>query len=169
MSRPLATDYAPYADAYVSKVPGEELLPAFKSLTEEYIAFLASIPAEKIGYAYGTGKWTIVQVLQHVIDTERIFCYRALRFARMDTTPLAGFEEDDYANAARVVVADWPSLVEEFKSVRHASIAFFARLNEEELERRGVASNHPVSVKALGYLILGHAIHHQKVIEQRYF
>lgn len=168
MARPLAQDYAEFYHTYVSLVPENDILEAFSSQTAATLQFLDAIPENKLDYAYATGKWTIRQVLQHMIDAERIFGYRALRFARKDLTPLPGFDENEFAAAARVEQRDWMDMIEEFQMVRLASEHLFRSLNEEELQRKGVASNNPITVLSLGYIIVGHAMHHLRVIKERY-
>ncbi|GEP96513.1 DinB family protein [Chitinophaga cymbidii] len=168
MARPSAQDYAEFYHTYVSLVPEDDILQAFTSQTTATLEFLDEIPEEKLDYAYATGKWTVRQVLQHMTDAERIFAYRALRFARKDITPLPGFEENAYAAEANVAHRDWVDMIEEFQLVRLASEHLFRSLNEEELQRKGVASNAPITVLSLGYIIIGHAMHHQRVIAERY-
>lgn len=168
MARPLATEYGEYYHGYVMKVKEDDLLSAFRNQTAVSLQFWQEIPETKQNYAYATGKWTLKQVLQHIIDAERIFAYRALRFARKDMTPLASFDENNYAEEARVDHRSWSDMVEEFQMVRTASEHLFRSFDGEELERSGVASNRPMSVRSLGYVIVGHAIHHQDVVKERY-
>ena len=168
MARPSAQDYGEFYHTYVSLVPEDDILEAFTSQTTAILEFLDEIPEDKLDYAYATGKWTIRQVLQHMTDAERIFAYRALCFARKDITPLPGFEENAYAAAANVAHRDWIDMIEEFQLVRLASEHLFRSLNEEELQRKGVASTTPITVLSLGYVIIGHAMHHQRVMAERY-
>lgn len=149
-------------------VPENDILDAFPNQTAVTLQFLDAIPEDKQHHAYATGKWTIRQVLQHMTDAERVFAYRALRFARKDHTPLAGFDENEFAAAARVEHRDWVDMIEEFQMVRLSSEHLFRSLNEEEMQRKGMASNTPVTVLSLGYIIIGHALHHQRVIRERY-
>lgn len=168
MPRPKQSEYAAFYETYVSRVPEDELTAAFRKHTATVLAFLGKVPDDKYDFAYAPGKWTLKQLLQHIIDAERVFAYRALNFARKDANPLPGFDENEFAAVARVDEREWSDMVEEFQFVRNASDQFFRTLNEEELSRSGVASNHPVSVRALGYIILGHAIHHMEVVKERY-
>lgn len=168
MSRPANTEYAAFYETYVGKVSEDDLTAAFRKHTANLLAFLASIPAQRRDYAYAPGKWTIKQVLQHMTDAERVFAYRALNFARKDPNALPGFDENEFADVARVDHREWSDMVEEFQFVRNASDLFFRSLNEEELARTGVASGKPVSVRALGFIMIGHAIHHTEVVKERY-
>lgn len=169
MPRPLPQEYGEYYHGYISQVPENELSLAFSNHTANTLQFLKEIPVSKLDYAYAPGKWTVKQVLQHLTDAERIFVYRALRFARKDSTPLASFEENDYADVARVDHLNWEDMIEEFRLLRSSSERFFLSLNEEELSRFGKASGVNITVRSLGFIVIGHALHHQKVLKERYF
>ena len=134
----------------------------------EFIRFVQNIPMDKFDYRYAEGKWTIKDIIQHVIDTERIFAYRALRFSRNDKTPLPSFEESDYADNTDSNKRSIQDLLTEFSAVRHSTLLFYKSLSEEQLKRIGTASNNPISVRALGFVMIGHQKHHQKVFEERY-
>ncbi|MFS8615669.1 MAG: DinB family protein [Solitalea sp.] len=124
---------------------------------------------ERVGdLRYAPGKWTLKSVIQHMIDAERIFQYRALRFARGDRTPLHGFEQDDYAAAAETRHRGMADLMEEWRTVSQSSLALFRSLPKEALQQTGVASGNTLSVLALGFLIVGHQIHHLRIIRERY-
>lgn len=168
MPKPLPQEYGAHFGTYISLVPEDDLAESFKIQTANTLQFLQNIPEAKLNYAYAPGKWTVKQVLQHLIDAERIFVYRALRFARKDATPLASFEENDYADVARVDHLNWADMLEEFRLVRKASEYFFRSLNEEELGRFGKASGTDMTVRSLGYTTIGHALHHQNVLKERY-
>jgi uncharacterized damage-inducible protein DinB len=168
MARPLASEYGEYYHGYISKVKEDDLLKAFRNQTAVSLQFWQEVPENKQNHAYATGKWTVKQVLQHLIDTERIFAYRALRFARKDDTPLPSFDENGYADEARVNHRSWAEMVDEFKTVRQASEQLFRSFDGEEMERSGIASKSPMSVRSLGYVIVGHAIHHQGIVKERY-
>ncbi|MRG45952.1 DUF664 domain-containing protein [Chitinophaga sp. SYP-B3965] len=169
MPRPLSQEYGKYYHGYISLVPEDELSLAFDNQTAATLQFLEGIPESKLNYAYAPGKWTVKQVLQHLTDAERIFVYRALRFARKDSTPLASFEENDYAEVARVDHLHWKDMLEEFRLLRNSSAHFFRVLNEEELSRSGKASGVDITVRSLGFITVGHAMHHQNVLKERYF
>lgn len=153
---------------YIKHVQVEKLNDAFSSYTKEWIGFLNGIPGEKWNHAYAEGKWTIKELVQHVIDGERIFSYRALRMARKDQTPLPGFEENEYAANSKADKRSKEDLIDESKIVRQATMKMFASFDEEQLESSGIASGSPVYVKAIGFIIVGHAEHHKNILEERY-
>ena len=153
---------------YISHVPQEDLLEAFNSQTPAFIQFIESIPPGKYDFRYAEGKWTIKEVLQHVIDAERIFAYRALRFARKDPTFLPGFDENTFAENARADKREWKNLLEEFKAVRMGSEYLFASFDNDQLEASGTANNSSVYVLGIGFLLIGHSLHHMNVIRERY-
>lgn len=169
MPRPLPQEYGEFYHRYISLVPEDDLSLSFDNQTTATLQFLEGIPESKLNYAYAPGKWTVKQVLQHLSDAERIFVYRALRFARKDSTPLASFEENDYADVARVDHLNWKDMLEEFRLIRRASKHFFRALNEEEMSRFGKASGVNITVRSLGFITIGHAMHHQNVLKERYF
>lgn len=168
MNRPEATEYAPYYGKYVSLVADTDILTSLSRQLDETLALLASISEEQAGYRYAPGKWSIKQLVGHVIDTERIFGYRALRFARNDKTPLQGFEQDDYIREASFDDYTLSDLASEFAHVRRSSLSLFKHLNKEAWERKGVASNNEVSVRALAFIIAGHELHHMNILRNRY-
>ena len=153
---------------YIKLVPEDDLMTSFKNQTNVLFDFLETIPAQKISYAYAPGKWTIKEMLQHMIDAERIFCYRALRFARKDPTPLHGFDENLFAKNAKADKRKWNDLVEEFKSVRKATEWLFGSFDQEQLEATGTSNNSSNYVLAFGYISIGHSLHHVKIIKERY-
>jgi uncharacterized damage-inducible protein DinB len=153
---------------YINQVTEDELAEAFDKESASLVRFLDAIPADKYDYRYADGKWTIKEVLQHIIDAERIFAYRALRFARKDATPLPGFDENLFAASAKADTRSWDKLVEEFKVVRRSSELLFNSFDEEQLQSNGISSNTPNYVLGLGFILIGHAMHHQKVIKERY-
>jgi hypothetical protein len=168
-TRPAPGDYAPYSEQYVLLVTGDDILDTLKSQLKQ-TATLFSGRSERDGnFRYAPDKWTVKEALGHVADAERIFAYRAMRFARGDQTPLSGFEQDDYVRGARFGARKLSDVVEEYADVRQASLALFRSLDEEAWQRRGVANNNPVTVLALAYLIAGHELHHRKILEERYF
>jgi uncharacterized damage-inducible protein DinB len=152
---------------YIDLVTEDELPEAFDKQSASFVRFLETIPVEKYDYRYAEGKWSIKEVLQHIIDAERVFSYRALRFARKDKTPLPGFDENAFAEAAKADTRNWDKLVEEFKVVRRSSELLFNSFDEDQLQSDGISSNSPNYVLALGYILIGHAMHHQKIIKER--
>ncbi len=153
---------------YISQVTDDGLATAFEKQSVSLIQFFETLPADKRDYRYAEGKWTIKEVLQHIIDAERVFSYRALRFSRKDPTPLPGFDENLFAANARAGPRSWDKLLEELKVVRRSSELLFQSFDEEQLECNGTSSNSPNYVLALGFIIIGHAMHHQKIIKERY-
>lgn len=162
------TRVGPWFHNYIKLVPEDDIKKAFANPQNTLIDFLNSIPATKHDFRYAEGKWTIKEVLQHLIDSERVFAYRALRIARKDTTPLHGFDENHYAANAKADKRSWNELMEEFQLVRRSSEIFFRSLDEDQLEANGTASDSPTYVTALGYIIIGHGLHHKNVLQERY-
>jgi len=156
--------YQPYLDL----IKEDEIGSAQKKNTRQFRKFLKKIPSKKIDYAYAEGKWTIRESLQHVIDAERVFAYRALRLSRLDATPLAGFDENTWAIHAGGATRQWDDLLQEFKAVRSATEYLFTSLSEEQLRFVGQASGRPQNAFTLGFLIPGHAAHHLRIIKERY-
>jgi hypothetical protein len=167
-ARPGANDYAPYYDRYISRVSEGDIVSTLTDQLPAYLELIRSIPESRGTHRYAPGKWSIKESLGHVNDTERIFAYRGLRIARGDATPLPGFEQNDYIAPGRFDERTLSDLAEEFAHIRRASIALFAPLDDEALDRRGTASGFPVTVRAMGYIIAGHALHHMAILRERY-
>lgn len=167
-ARPAATEHIPYYSRYIDMVSGEDAMSALKNQLGETIVFLKRITDHESMLRYEPGKWSVREVLGHMIDTERIFAYRALRIARGDATPLAGFEQDDYIKGASFDNIAWSALIEEFELVRQANILMFSGLTEEAWKRSGTANNAAITVRAIAWIIAGHELHHRKVIEEKY-
>lgn len=163
-----AGEFNPYYGTYIDKTAGLDLRNGLKVGGERSINFLKSISNEKLEYRYAEGKWTIKEIIQHLIDSERVFAYRALRIAREDKTPLPGFEQDDYVAPSKANKRSLDQLMNEYAAVRHATVALFDSFSNEMLMRLGTASNSTVSVRAIGFIIMGHEIHHCDVIKERY-
>ena len=162
------SEYHPYYELYLSKCPFNDILEGLQQSKDQFETFLKSIPAEKQLYKYASDKWTIKEVLVHIIDTERIFAYRALRIARRDFTKLPGFDQDEYVLNCNANSRSFQELISEFLSVRSATISLFKSFNDEDLLQKGTASNSPISVRALGYILIGHQNHHREIIDERY-
>jgi uncharacterized damage-inducible protein DinB len=163
------TEYASFYANYINQVSNEyTLLEELEISVHRLVKFVQNIPLDKFDYRYAEGKWTIKDILQHLIDAERIFAYRALRFARNDKTALASFEENSYVDEANANNRSIQSLLSELLVVRQATLSLFNTFTETELLRIGIASNNPMSVRALGFVIIGHQNHHQKIFEERY-
>ena len=162
-------EYSEHLAAYINQVSNEyPLLEELEISIHRLIKFVQNIPMNKFDYRYAEGKWTIKEILQHLIDAERIFAYRALRFARNDKTPLPGFDENDYAAVAHANKRSIQELLTELAVVRQATLSLFKSFSQEELLRKGSASNNPVSVRALGFVIIGHQNHHERIFQERY-
>jgi len=163
------TEYASFYAGYINAVSDEyNLLEELEISVHRLIKFVQNIPMDKFDYRYAEGKWTIKDILQHLIDAERIFAYRALRFARKDTTPLASFDENSYVDVAHANKRSIQDLLSELAVVRQATLSLYKTFSEEDLLQIGIASNNPMSVRALGFVIIGHQNHHQRVFEERY-
>lgn len=165
---PTPGEYPPYFDTYLKAVPENDLLAALEQSKTTMLQLLNSIPHAKGDYSYAEGKWTVKEVLIHVLDSERIFNYRALCFARNDKTELPGFDEDAYTPNSGADGRSLVSIANEFEAVRASTIALFNSFTDEMMQRRGLANRNAVSVRALGFIIAGHANHHVKVIKERY-
>ena len=157
-----------YYVPFVEPVVEQDLIQGLIVLGNEALDFYRSISESNSMYCYEEGKWSIKQVLAHVIDTERVFTYRALAFSRNDSNELPGFDQELYAHEANSDQRKWHKIIEEFANVRASTIDLFSSFSDDMLERTGVASSVEISVRALGYLILGHALHHQHVIQKKY-
>ena len=168
IARPGSDEYAPYYETYISKVPNQDLLQLLKDQIEVTCALLTNVPESGAEAAYAPGKWTIKEVAGHIVDTERIMAYRLLRVARGDTTPLPGFEQDDYVRGASFQSRTLASLIEEFRLARASTLALLQGLDGTTLTRRGVADGKTVSARALAYIIAGHERHHVGILRQKY-
>jgi hypothetical protein len=168
MTRPQTTEAASYYFRYIDLITSNDIVPAMENQMGEMLEFLKVISEEQSLHSYEPGKWTIREVLNHVNDGERAFTGRAFWFARGFTDALPSFDQDVAVQYAHANNTSWAELVEEFNNVRLASISFFKTLPEEAWERVGVASDNPVSVRALAYIIAGHVAHHRNVLRERY-
>ena len=153
---------------YTNAVNEKDLQEALQANTRRFRKLLKRIPHKKINYAYAEGKWTIKELLQHIIDAERVFVYRALTFARQDPAQLPGFDENNWAITAKAPKRKWPELIDEFKALRASTELFFASLDDNQLLQTGTASNKVISVAALGFVCAGHVAHHIRIIRERY-
>jgi uncharacterized damage-inducible protein DinB len=169
IQKPTEGEYAPYAITYIDLVPPDGLV--ISHLQENLIStpeFIRSFPPEKLATPWKSGEWTIQEILVHIIDTERIFCYRALRFARNDDRKLAGFEQDAYVPFSGANQRSLGAIFEEYAAVRQATLALFESLDEAALVRSGLVGENRVSVCALAWMITGHEIHHIHSIRDNY-
>jgi DinB superfamily len=169
MNRPESSEYADYYANYISKVPGSDVLGILESQRLQMLQLFTGRSERDGSFRYAPGKWTIKEVLGHITDTERIFTYRALRFARADQTLLPGFEQDDYVRNGAFGERTLAGLAEEFEAVRSASIGLFRSFKEDVWPRRGLANQKEVTVRALAFITAGHQMHHRLILEERYF
>lgn len=168
-SRPAADEYAPAFAGYVGRIAEhEDILDALTRQREELLAWLARVPAARGDYRYAADKWSIKEVVGHLSDTERVFAYRALRIGRGDATPLPGYDDQAYVPEQRATDRFMGELVEEWDAVRRATVTLLRNLPPGAWARKGVAADHPASVRALAYVIAGHTRHHLEVLEARY-
>jgi uncharacterized damage-inducible protein DinB len=166
--RPAPTEYAqPYA-GYVANVPETDILGAIEQQSAETQKLLASIDETKAAYRYAEGKWSVKEVIGHFTDSERIFAYRALSIARGETQPLPGFDEKDYVRNASFDSWKLGDLAEHYALVRRSTIVLFQNFPDQAWENRGTASNYPITVRAIAWIIVGHERHHLKVLRERY-
>ncbi len=169
INKPKEGEYPPYAIVYLNQVPDDgDLIGHLENGQKLIYDFYSSQSEEKLMYRYEPGKWTMKDILAHIIDDERVFCYRALRFARNDKTELPGVEQDQDAEYACANDREISDILDEYIKVRASSISLFQSFNEKMVARKGKASGFNVSVSALGYLIAGHELHHVKIIKERY-
>jgi hypothetical protein len=168
MNRPLDSEYAPYYRGYVAHVAEEEILPVLRSQIDALDLLLDQVTPERETYRYAEGKWSIREVVGHLIDGERVFGYRALCIARGENQNLPGFDEKEYMLSAPYDRVDLEDLMSEFRLVRLSNIAMLRNLDEEAWSRMGIANDAPVSVRALAFIMGGHIRHHMGVLSERY-
>ncbi len=169
IEKPAPGEFPPYANMYIKLVPDDGLLLKHLANNLEMVkTFVSSLPAEKLLHRYAPGKWTIQEILVHIIDDERIYAYRALCFARNDKTELPGFEQDDYSLYSNANERNIENIMQEYEAVRLATIALYKGLDKSALMREGIANKNKATVRALGYHIAGHELHHINVIKEKY-
>jgi uncharacterized damage-inducible protein DinB len=169
IARPAPGEYAPYYDRYISLIAGTDILGTLDAQRRQMVLLLSGRDESDGDFRYAPDKWNAKEVLGHVCDTERIFAYRALRIARGDETPMAGFEQDDYVKNGPFANAPMAEMVEDYIAVRRATLTLLRNLDEPAWTRRGTANNNAVSVRALAYTIAGHEVHHRRILEEKYF
>ncbi|MBA3711370.1 MAG: DinB family protein [Pyrinomonadaceae bacterium] len=169
IEKPKEGEYAPYTIMYIGLLPNDGLI--LKHLRDNYLItrdFIFSLPEEKLTYRYADGKWTIKEILLHIVDDERIYAYRALRFARNDKTELPGFEQDEHAAYSGANKRSIRSILREFSTVRSSTISLFSGLDDNSFTRVGMANGNVMSVRAAAYHIAGHELRHMNIIKERY-
>jgi uncharacterized damage-inducible protein DinB len=168
MARPQQGDFASFYQTYIDKTKSETIKALIENNAAVLYHFIINIPEAKADYAYAEGKWTVKDLLQHMIDTERIMVYRSLTIARKDNINLPGFDENTYATQANASARILQSLKEEFVAVRKSTDQFLLALSQEQLQQKGMANGNPITVNALAYIIFGHALHHKQILEEKY-
>jgi hypothetical protein len=166
--RPQTGEYATYYGRYIDLATEDDIVAALDAQGHETAALLGGLSEAQASHRYEPGKWSVKQLVGHVIDAERIFAYRALSFARGETNPLPGFDQDPYVANAGSDDRSIADLAEEFSTVRKANVMLFRALSEEAWSRSGIASDNPISVRALAYILLGHERHHLRILRERY-
>jgi hypothetical protein len=168
IGRPAPSEYAPYYQAYIDAVPEGDVLGLLVLGIEDTIGLLGDLDELTALHRYAEGKWSIKEIIGHLSDTERIFAYRALRFARADQTPLPGYEQDNFVEHGGFDARSVSELLDEFRTVRAASVALFRGMSPEMFSRKGTASGFEFTVRAIPYILAGHERHHVTVIKLRY-
>ena len=168
IARPAPTEYATFYGGYVSDVPDGDLLEHLERQGRETASLLRAVTEPKSKHRYAPGKWTIREVVGHMVDAERVFTYRALSFARGETTALPSFDENAWAVTSNAGERSMKDLIDEFTVVRDATLALFRGFSDKEFTRSGIASNNHITVRAIAYIVAGHERHHIKVLRDRY-
>jgi hypothetical protein len=168
MNRPEKSEYAEYYERYVSLVEETDIVAVLEKQQAEMLGIFETITEEKSHFAYGADKWTIKELIGHLTDGERIFAYRALRISRADQTPIEGFEQDGYIENSNFNNMPFSDLTEELLLARKSNLIFFKYLTDEAWSRHGTASDNPVSVRALAFIMAGHIRHHINILNERY-
>jgi uncharacterized damage-inducible protein DinB len=167
INRPQPDEYPAYAAGYVNLVGNGPILEILEYQQQNTYNFFVGMDPDKANYKYADGKWTVKEVLGHIVDTERIFAYRALVFSR-EAIELPGFDQDVYVDKATFNSRSLEDIANEFKTLRESSIYLFRSISDEQQTQKGIASGNPVSVRALAYMLAGHEMHHIKILKERY-
>ena len=162
------TDFEKYIQRYLDLVPSENWIEEMKTVCAETLEIYESLSEEQGNFAYAEGKWTLKTLLQHLIDTEKVFAYRAMRFSRKDQSLVSGFDEESWANNSYADTRTLKSLIKEYKLTRKLSIKFFKTLPAEALQLIGIVNGNEIKVETIGKLTIGHNIHHLNIIKERY-
>lgn len=168
IGRPAPTEYVPHFAQYVDLVPEGDVLDLLRRQVDETAALVGKLSDRDADFRYAEGKWSIKEVVGHIADTERIFVYRALCFARHEAAGLPGFDENEYVRHANFSSRSLQDLLSEFRTVRAATLSFLSGLDAEALTRRGTANQREYTVRAIAYIMGGHERHHTKIIAERY-
>ena len=168
MRKPEKSEYDPYYEKYVSLIDENELMATLESQPDEMRSITAELAEERGTFAYAEGKWTVKELLSHLVDGERMFAYRIFRIARGDRTPIEGFEQDGYIENSHANDRSFAELSDEFSLLRKANMLFLKNLDEQDWTRMGMANNVEISVRALAYIMAGHIRHHVAILRERY-
>ena len=168
MHRPEKSEYDPYYERYISLIIDNDIVPVLAGQLTELQDLFTALPEERGTYAYETAKWTIKEVLSHLIDGERIFAYRVFRIARGDKTPIEGFEQDGYIENSHANERTFAELLDEFNLLRRANVLFFKNLDNDDWVRTGTANDVEISVRAIAFVMAGHIRHHITILRSRY-
>lgn len=168
MQKPQTSEYDAYYEKYVSLIGEDQLMAELESQPAELREIASALSEEKGSHTYAEGKWTIKEVISHLIDGERMFAYRALRISRGDATPIEGFEQDGYIDNSHANERKFADMADEFELLRKANLVMFRNLSDDDWARSGTASDVPVSVRALAYIMAGHIRHHVNILRERY-
>jgi uncharacterized damage-inducible protein DinB len=168
MKRPNLAQVPSFYHKYINLVQGDDLNVLLNDSKISIGTFLAAIPEEKWDFRYAEGKWSIKELVQHLSDSERIFAYRALCIARSETVSLPGFDENTYAAASKADRRSRQHLLEELSAVQQATALLFESFDDEQLERSGIANKNPITVRAIGFIIIGHLLHHKNMLQEKY-
>jgi hypothetical protein len=168
VKRPAVEEIPEYFRRYVAEVHGDDLLRALHQTEKETLDLLLALPPAKELYRYAPDKWTVREVVGHIIDAERVFAYRALRFSRQDPTPLSGFDENQYVPHSGAADRPLADLLDEYRAVRASSVSLISHMNDAMLDFRGSASGKTMSARVLGWIIAGHNMHHLAIVRDRY-
>ncbi len=169
MRKPTKGDYPEYFETYFKNIKDKNPIELMESQKIEISSLLSGLSEAKANYRYAEGKWSIKEVLGHLIDSERVFCYRAVAIARGETQSLPGFEQDDYVHYGNFDSRELSDLLDEYQKVREATIPLLKSFDEKDYDKRGVANNNPLTVRAVMFLIPGHEKHHLNILKERYF
>ena len=161
-------EYSKFNVTYIQPLENVNLIEELEICLHYFIRFVQNIPMDKFDYRYADGKWTIKDIIQHIIDAERILSYRALRISRNDQTPLPGFEENSYVMQTNANARSIQQLLTEMAALRQSTLLLFKSFTLEQLQLIGTASDNPISVRAIGFIIIGHQKHHQTIFQERY-
>ncbi|MEO7963809.1 MAG: DinB family protein [Gemmatimonadaceae bacterium] len=167
-TRPEQAEFLPYYGTYISLVSAGDVVETLSSQQDVTLGMLRDLPEDQGGIRYASGKWSLREVVGHLCDVERVFCYRALRFARGDETPLAGFDENSYVARSHLDARSLRSLCDEYEAVRRASVLLFASFDADEWMRTGTANSSKMSVRAAAWICAGHELHHREILRTRY-